>query len=393
MFQAEAKWEMRVKCTDFSSQSPKEEFVKRRHFLSTSVVLAANAGHRPATIVAQAQDATRRRLVKMHVGSQHGPTTPEMLQFIKRHGVNHVCARLPRPERGYWTVPELEQARELCESHGVSLDMVTLPILPSSHIDRERHGAIMLGESPQRDRDIERINIMTANCAKAGIPAWKYNLSLLGVLRTESSPGRGGSSYSTWDLKKANCDLPMTRAGRVDEDTAWARITYFLDRVIPVCNENKIRAACHPHDPGVPPAGYQGVSRVLGTVGGLKKFISIQESPYHGLNLCLGTTAEMLQDPAREIHDVIRYFGRRKKIFNIHFRNIRGRRDCFEEVYLDNGDMDMLQVARTLHEVDYPYMVMPDHVPRHPDDPDGKQAFAFSFGYIKGLLKAIEADA
>ena len=55
--------------------------------------------------------------------------------------------------------------------------------------------------------------------------------------------------------------------------------------------------------------------------------------------------------------------------------------------------MDMLQVARTLHEVDYPYMVMPDHVPRHPDDPDGKQAFAFSFGYIKGLLKAIEADA
>ena len=228
--------------------------MKRRHFLSTSLVLAANAGHRPAAVVAQAQDTTRRRLMKMHVGSQHGPTTPEMLQFIKRHGVNHVCARLPRPERGYWTVAELEQARELCESHGVSLDMVTLPILPSSHIDRERHGAIMLGESPQRDRDIERINIMTANCAKAGIPAWKYNLSLLGVLRTESSPGRGGSSYSTWDLKKANCDLPMPRAGRVDEDTAWARITYFLDRVIPVCNENKIRAACHPHDPGVPPA-------------------------------------------------------------------------------------------------------------------------------------------
>jgi mannonate dehydratase len=97
----------------------------------------------------------------------------------------------------------------------------------------------------------------------------------------------------------------------------------------------------------------------------------------------------MLQDPGREIHVVIRYFGERKKIFNIHFRNILGRRDDFQEVYLDNGSMDMLQVARTLHEVDYPYMLMPDHVPQHRDDRGGNQAFAFSYGYIKALLHAI----
>ena len=33
----------------------------------------------------------------------------------------------------------------------------------------------------------------------------------------------------------------------------------------------------------------------------------------------------MLKDPAKEIVDVIRYFGTRNKIFNVHFRNIRGR--------------------------------------------------------------------
>jgi len=109
------------------------------------------------------------------------------------------------------------------------------------------------------------------------------------------------------------------------------------------------------------------------------------------LNLCLGTTAEMLQDPAREIHDVIRDLGSRGKIFNIHFRNIRGRRDDFQEVYPDEGDMDMLAVARTLYEVEYPYMVMPDHMPRHDDDPGGRQAFAFAYGYIKAILQAVEA--
>ena len=368
--------------------------MKRREFVSlaaVSAVLAGRADTRTCQAVDQAADGTARRRVKMHVGAQRGPTTPETLQFLKRHGVDHVCGYPPRPgARGYWTVEDLEKTRDRCQQHGVSLDMVALPFLTSSHIDRERRGAIMLGQSPERDRDIEHINIMTAHCAQAGIPAWKYNMSLLGVLRIERTPGRGGASYSTWKLAKANADPPQTRAGRVTEDAAWERITYFLDRVIPVCNEYKIRAACHPHDPGVSPDGYQGIARVLGTVEGLKRFVSIQDSPYHGLNLCLGTTSEMLHDPAREIHDVIRYFGHRKKIFNIHFRNIRGRRDDFQEVYLDNGDMDMLQVIRTLYEVDYPYMVMPDHVPRHPNDPGGRQAFAFSFGYIKALIQGVK---
>ena len=73
--------------------------------------------------------------------------------------------------------------------------------------------------------------------------------------------------------------------------------------MIPVANEYKIRMACHPQDPGVPPEGYQGVDRVLGAVNGLKKFITIRESPYHGLNFCQGTVSEMLADPGKEIFD------------------------------------------------------------------------------------------
>ena len=367
--------------------------MKRRTFMAVAGVAAASArcgGALQAGPNKQRQDRSQKP-VKMFVGSQRGPTNARMLQYFKRHGVDHICGYPPDPgERGYWTVEDLEKTRELCEKHGISLDMVALPLLSSSHIDRERRGAIMLGKSPERDRDIEHINIMTANCAKAGIAAWKYNMSLLGVLRTANTPGRGGSTYNTWKLVQAKADSPLTQAGRVDEDIAFERIGYFLDRVIPVCEEYKVRAACHPHDPGVPREGFQGVYRVLGTFEGLKTLVSIQESAYHGLNLCVGTMAENLRDPARQIHDVIRYFGTRKKIFNIHFRNIRGHRDDFQEVYLDNGDLDMLQVARTLHEVDYEYMVMPDHVPRHPDDPGGHQAFAFSYGYIKALLEAIE---
>ena len=65
----------------------------------------------------------------------------------------------------------------------------------------------------------------------------------------------------------------------------WERITYFLERVIPVATEYKIRMACHPHDPGMPAdKGYRGVHCVLGSIAGLKRFIEIKSSPYHGLN-------------------------------------------------------------------------------------------------------------
>ena len=149
-----------------------------------------------------------------------------------------------------------------------------------------------------------------------------------------------------------------------------------------------MRLACHPHDTYTPP-GYHGVTRVLGTVEGLKRFAQMHESPYHGLNFCQGTVAEMLDDPAREILEVIRWFGERGKIFNVHFRNIKGRKLDFMEAFPDEGDMDMPRALAAYRDVGYPYMLMPDHVPQIDGrDPSGV-AFAYCYGYIQALIDAL----
>lgn len=374
--------------------------MKRRNFLTSAAagaaaMTAACASPAPETPAAEAKPDYTSKPVRLYVGTQRGPTNEEMLQYFKRHGVNHICAYPPKPpypERGYWEVDELVQVKELCDKHDITIDTVAAPFLASSHIDREARPNIMLGKEPERQRDIDDINKCIENLAKAGLPGMKYNMSILGVVRTERTPGRGGSSYSTWKLSDAKADPPMTKAGRVDEDTAWERIDHFVNAVMPVAHENKIKMACHPHDPGMPPEGFQGVNRVLGTPEGLYKMAGLYDSPYHGFNLCLGTTAEMLQDPKTEIHDVIRELGGMQKIFNIHFRNIRGKRDDFQEVYPDEGDMLMPQVLRTLYEVGYPYMLMPDHMPRHEDDPNGRMGFAYAFGYIKGLIQSLKYE-
>jgi len=374
----------------------------RRSFFSLSgasaVALTAQGVLAPETRGATAADATRSsasKPLKVRLGHQVPPPCSDaQFAYVARYGVDGVgaSATITDPSRIYATTEEMKLLRERVEKQHMTLDITDSVLLPSSFIDREPHPSIMLARSPQRDRDIESFQNHIRSCAAAGVPILKYNMSILGVVRSGVTPGRGDALYSTWHLKDGlAADQSLTSAGVVNADAFWERITYFLDRVIPVANEYKVRLACHPQDPGMPqPQGYRGVDRVLGTVDGLKRFLTIQESPYHGLNFCQGTVSEDLTDPGTQIVDVIRYFGSRNKIFNVHFRNIRGRRDDFMEVFPDEGSVDFVKAIKTYREVGYSGLLMPDHAPRVAGNVEDAalQNFAFAFGHLRGLIQS-----
>ncbi len=326
----------------------------------------------------------------MYVGTQVGARHDTDFEVWAQLGVNNICSNPAGNPRDY-TLETLEQHREKVESYGITLDMVQLP-LSSTPLEQCQSPHIMLGKSPERDREIDSICELIRDLARAGIPAAKYNLNIIGIPRTARTEGRGGSSNSTFRWEETDQDAPPGIAGVLGEDENWERIDYFLERVVPVAEENEVRLACHPHDPFTPP-GYKGVTRVLGTPDGLKKFVQMHESPYHGLNFCQGTVSEMLESPGEEIYDVIRWFGERKKIFNVHFRNIRGRRLDFVETFPDEGDVDMLKALRVYRDVGYEYMLMPDHVPQISGENGQGAAFAFCYGYIQALLQAVTDEA
>jgi len=339
----------------------------------------------------QATRAQAAKRARMKLGTQHGDSD-EILRVMAAFGVNHICSRIPSKTLDEkWSVDSLSRLRERIEKFGLQLDMVELPT--NSTVATSGIKNVMLGKSPERDREIDGICQMIRNTSQAGIPSAKYNLTILAVVRTEPTPGRGGASYSTFDYAKAKEDPPLTEAGLVSEDAHWERITYFLKRVAPVAAEYKVKIACHPHDPGMPPGkAFRGVHRVMGSVEGLKRFVSISENPYHGLNFCQGTVSEMLDKPGEQIYDVIRYFGERKKIFNVHFRNIKGHFLKFQETFPDNGDVDMIRAMRVYKEVGYDGMMMPDHAPHIAGDEGTRQAFAFEFGYISALIQLMNQE-
>jgi mannonate dehydratase len=328
--------------------------------------------------------------VKFKVGTQHGDSDA-VLKAMAAFGVNHICSGMPSARMDEnWSVEALTKLRERVESYGISLEIVPIT-MTSADITRAEMPAIYLGRSPERDRNIDDVCQQIRNCAKAGIFQVKYNFTILGIPRSGTAKGRGPSRYSEFVLANDKNKDTQTIAGRVDADTYWERITYFLERVVPVAEEYKVKMGCHPQDPGVP-AGYRGIDAVLASPEGLKKFVSIKESPYHGLNFCQGTVSEQLERPGEQIYDVIRYFGSRKKIFNVHFRNIEGGRLNFRETFIDNGSVDMLKAARVYKEVGYDGTLMPDHVPHVDGDDNQFQGFAFAIGYIKALIAAVSAE-
>ena len=311
----------------------------------------------------------------MYVGVQGIGTSRHELHFLLRHGVTHMDTQID-PDN----LDLIARQREEAAAEGVDLEMMHIP-MPES---------ITFANDSQRDRDLDTLCSWIEAAGKADLRGLNYNFTVVGYQRTPNRYGRGGSIYSSFEFDKYDNDEPHP-GGKVDRDEIFARISYFLERVIPVAEEYKVKMACHPHDPGMPPSGYRGVDRVLGTVEGAKKFADLVDSPYHGFNFCQGTFSEMLEDPGKEIFDVIRYFGQKKKIFMVHFRNIRGKRLDFEETYIDEGDVDMWEAMKVYHEVGYDGVFCPDHVARSEQDSGwGHRQRAFTAGYIKALIKAVE---
>ena len=243
--------------------------------------------------------------VKFKVGTQHGDddaTLKAMAAFgvqqhLRQHAVGEARRKVVR--RG---ADEASRARRVVRHqarHDADHDDVGVDRSRADARDHARPG-------PERDRNIDDICTQIRNCAKAGIFQVKYNFTILGIPRSGRVKGRGPSTYSEFVLEKdENKDKP-TLAGKVSADAYWERITYFLERVVPVAEEYKVKMGCHPQDPGVP-RGYRGIEEVpLATPAGLKRFVSIKESPYHGLNFCQGTVSEQLEKPGEQIYDVIR---------------------------------------------------------------------------------------
>jgi len=346
----------------------------------------------------------------LHLGEVSG-LTDEELTFCQQMGVEyiHIPYHLEGQEKdvegGHHTVESLTRSRERVESFDLKIGAVGLPSSSVVRVGSRRGSSIILG-APERDRDIENICKSVEAVGKTGIPLlmWGFwGFHTMGLLRNPgitlgksplmySHRGRGGAIASAFDYEVVKNEPPAP-AAPITAEESWERIEYAVKRVIPVAEEYKVKMACHPNDVPVPPGtSHRGIAPILNNVEGLKRYIELYPSPYHGLVFCQGCVAETSTN-AEQVYDAIRYFGKRKKIFWVHFRNIRGGLGKFEEAFPDEGDIDMLKAIHIYKEVGYNGVLVPDHVPLAEANETGRlRSYAFALGYMRALIQAVESE-
>jgi mannonate dehydratase len=201
---------------------------------------------------------------------------------------------------------------------------------------------------------------------------------------------------------------PLSHGRVYTEAEIWDNYTYFIRKVVPVAEEAGVRIGIHPDDPPQPVLA--GVPRcIFGNFEGYKRAIEIANSPNIGVCLCVGSWLEggkALTGAWPE--EMIRYFGPKKKLFKIHFRNVSAPLPHFSETLIDDGYYDMSKVMRALVEVGFDGIVIPDHIPAvgtMPGAPDTSRGAAREGGYrpspglayllgcMNSMLKAAQSKA
>ena len=239
---------------------------------------------------------------------------------------------------------------------------------------------------PGRDDEIDVVCELITNMGKLGVPVWCYEwMTDFNWLRTNmATPSRGGSVVTSFNIKDLREDL--TDQPPIDEEKLWETLTYFLNRVLPVAEKAGVKLSMHPDDPPLSPI--RGVGRIMRSVANYQRLMDLSDSPMNTITLCQGNFTLMTDD----LPSVIRQFG--NQISFIHFRDVRGVPEAFEETWHDAGKTDMLACMQAYHAIGFDGVLRPDHVPTVEGDSNadaGYSAFGrlYAIGYIRGLQEAV----
>lgn len=248
------------------------------------------------------------------------------------------------------------------------------------------HEDIKIG-LPTRDRYIENYKESIRNLAKAGVKVICYNfMPVFDWTRTDLSLRTADSStclaydgtqiegkspeemFREIDDNSNGYAMPGWETERmpeikelfekykgVDEETLWRNLIYFLEQIMPVCEECDVKMAIHPDDP---PWGIFGLPRIITNIDALKRLLTAVPSKYNGLTFCTGSLGASLQN---DLPAMIREVGDR--IYFAHLRNVKVEGRHFNETAHESGagSLDMYEIVKALQDVGFDGYIRPDH--------------------------------
>jgi len=171
---------------------------------------------------------------------------------------------------------------------------------------------------------------------------------------------------------------------RITSDELWDRLHRFLADLLPVAEEAGVRLAAHPDDP--PVERLRDTPRLVYKPDLYQKLLDTVPSTSNSLEFCLGTLSEMA---GCDIYETTERYAAQNKISYVHFRNIRGQAPNYQEVFIDEGDMDMPRIISILKAQNYQGILIPDHAPQMSCDAPWYAGMAHAMGYMKAIIDQV----
>lgn len=350
--------------------------------------------------------------MKLGLGLYRHMLTDDNFRFARQAGATHIVAhladyfsteaRLPTTTSvGWgsagkydhlWTYDALYDLKTRMNGHGLELAAI-------ENFD-PAHWYDVLLDGPRKEEQIAHLKQIIRTMGEVGIPVMGYNFSIAGVWGWVTGPfARGGAESvgyqndvpqtpipngMVWNMIY-DSSAPTGTIGEVTPQMLWSRLEYFLSELVPVAEAAGVRLAAHPDDPPMPTL--RGTARLVYQPHLYQKLLDIQRSPANALEFCIGSLAEMSEG---DVYEAVDQYSKQNAIGYIHFRNVRGKVPHYHEVFIDEGDVDMIRILRILRNNHYDGVIIPDHTPQMVCDAPWHAGMAYALGYIRAVMMAME---
>ncbi|ONI46967.1 mannonate dehydratase [Candidatus Epulonipiscium fishelsonii] len=293
-------------------------------------------------------------------------------------GVTNIVWALHNKQAGeVWTKHEIAEVQSQLKPYGFHMDVVE-----SVNV----HDDIKIG-LPTRDEYIENYKTTIKNLKEFGVKVICYNfMPVFDWTRTDlfhplpdgstalfyekskihNDPKQmvdyilsnlNGMTFPGWEPERINQLDRLFEAYRpVTKEKLWENLKYFLEAIMPTCEECDIKMAIHQDDP---PWDIFGLPRLLVDEPAIDRFLKLVDNPYSGLTLCTGSLGANREN---NIADIIRKHVDR--IYFTHIRNVKHYEngDFSEVSHKDcDGDVGVIDVVKAYHDAGFKGYVRPDH--------------------------------
>ena len=327
------------------------------------------------------------------------------LNYIKQiQGMTGVVTAVyDTPVGEVWDLDKLLRLKALANDAGLAMEVIeSVPV----------HEDIKLGR-PTRDKYIEAYKQNILNCGKAGVKCICYNfMPVFDWFRTDlgyrHQDGATSLAYAEADFKKLdkkNLRLPgwdesytaeelgdlLAAYEGMTHETLFENLVYFLNAIMPACDEADVNMAIHPDDP---PWDIFGLPRIVGRESDYDRLFAAVPNKHNGITFCTGSLG------AGRFNDLPKMAA--KYADRIYFAHLRQLKFVNETDFYENGhqtaagNVDVYAIVKALVENGFDGYLRPDHG-RNIWGETGKPGYglydrALGAAYLSGVFEAVEKD-